>query len=152
MDSSPVAVRVQRLPNAEGLPLPRYESAGAAGLDVAAALDAPVSLAPGGIVRIPTGLRLAIPEGYEIQLRPRSGLAARHGLTLPNSPATIDSDFRGEVVVLLQNLGSEPVLIERGMRIAQMVLQRLPRLEWEEAAALESTARGEGGLGSTGSR
>lgn len=152
MSEPRVTVRVLRLPHAEGLPLPRYESSGAAGLDVPAALREPQTIAPGEVARVPTGLQLEIPAGYELQLRPRSGLAARHGLTLANSPATIDSDYRGEVLVLLHNLGPEPVVIERGTRIAQMVLQRVPRLEWEETAALAETARGEGGLGSTGTR
>lgn len=152
MSEPRVKVRVLRLPHAEGLPLPRYETNGAAGLDVPAALHEPQSIAPGEVARVPTGLKVEIPTGFEIQLRPRSGLAARHGLTLANSPATIDSDYRGEVMVLMHNLGREPVIIERGTRIAQMVLQRVPRLEWEEAGSLAETARGEGGLGSTGTR
>lgn len=152
MSEPRVKVRVLRLPHAEGLPLPRYETNGAAGLDVPAALHEPQSIAPGEVARVPTGLKVEIPAGFEIQLRPRSGLAARHGLTLANSPATIDSDYRGEVMVLMHNLGREPVIIERGTRIAQMVLQRVPRLEWEEAGSLAETARGEGGLGSTGTR
>lgn len=152
MNEPEIIVRVQRLAHADGLALPRYETAGAAGLDVPAALVAPLTLAPGERSKVPTGLVVEVPQGYELQLRPRSGLAARHGLTLPNSPATIDSDYRGEVLVLLQNLGSEPIVIERGMRIAQMVLQRAPRLTWQEASTLEATTRGEGGLGSTGTR
>lgn len=152
MSEPRVKVRVLRLPHAEGLPLPRYETAGAAGLDVPAALHEPRSIAPGEVARVPTGLQVEIPAGYELQLRPRSGLAARHALTLANSPATIDSDYRGEVIVLLHNLGREPVIIERGTRIAQMVLQRVPRLEWEESGSLAESARGEGGLGSTGTR
>jgi len=152
MSGSSIRVRVQRLPHAADLPLPRYATEGAAGLDVPAAVAAPVTLAPGALARIPTGLIVEVPAGFELQLRPRSGLAARHGLTLPNSPATIDSDYRGEVLVILQNLGQEPVVIERGMRVAQMVLQRVPRIEWQEAESLEVTARGAGGLGSTGTR
>ncbi len=152
MTEPPIQVGVRRLPHHEGLDLPRYETAGAAGLDVAAALEAPVTLEPGDVARIPTGLVVAVPAGHELQLRPRSGLAARHALTLPNSPATIDSDYRGEVIVLLQNLGREPVVVERGMRIAQMVLQRVPRIEWRESDALDATGRGEGGFGSTGTR
>lgn len=152
MSEPAVVVTVQRLPHAADLPLPRYETSGAAGLDVPAALDAPLTLAPGERARIPTGLRVEVPAGYELQLRPRSGLAARQGLTLTNSPATIDSDYRGEVLVLLQNLGSEPVVIERGMRVAQMVLQRVPQLVWQETAELGATTRGAGGLGSTGTR
>ncbi len=150
MNHSPIRVRIVRLPHAKALELPRYETAGAAGLDIAAALEQPLTIVPGSIARIPTGLLVEIPTGYELQLRPRSGLAARHGLTLPNSPATIDSDFRGEILVLLQNLGAETVTIEPGMRIAQAVLQSVPRLEWHEVESLSSTDRGDGGLGSTG--
>ncbi len=146
----PVTVRVRQLSHAHGLPLPAYETEGAAGLDVRAALDAPVTLEPGGIVRIPTGLAVEIPPGWELQLRPRSGLAARQGLTLANSPATVDSDYRGEIVVALVLLGPEPVRIERGMRIAQMVLARVPRLAWEPVDELGGTARGAGGFGHTG--
>ena len=148
--SPSVPVRVRRLPHAEGLELPAYETPGAAGLDVRAALEAPLELAPGGRVRVPTGLVVEVPPGYELQLRPRSGLAARAGVTLPNAPATIDSDYRGEIFVALVHLGEEPVRIERGMRIAQLVLAEVPRLEWREAGTLTSTARGEGGFGHTG--
>ena len=145
-----VSVRIQRLPHAEGLPLPGYETAGAAGMDVRAAVEAPLTLAPGAISLVPTGLVLEVPEGYEMQVRPRSGLAARHGITLPNSPATIDSDYRGEVRVIVQNLGAEPFVIERGARVAQFVLQRVPRVEWIEAERWSDTARGAGGFGHTG--
>src|SRR5689334_20880369 len=145
-----VPVRIQRLPHAEGLPLPAYETAGAAGMDVRAAVEAPLTLAPGTIALVPTGLVLEVPEGYEMQVRPRSGLAARHGITLPNSPATIDSDYRGEVRVIVQNLGAEPFVVERGARIAQLVLQRVPRVEWIEAERLSETDRGAGGFGHTG--
>jgi dUTP pyrophosphatase len=145
-------VRVRQLPHAQGLPLPAYETDGAAGLDVRAAIEAPLEVVPGAIARVPTGLAVELPPGYELQLRPRSGLASRHGLTLANSPATIDSDYRGELVVALVVLGPEPVRIERGMRIAQMVLARVPRLEWEPAEALAPSARGEGGFGHTGTR
>jgi len=145
-----VPVRIQRLPHAEGLPLPAYETAGAAGMDVRAAVEAPLTLAPGTIALVPTGLVLEVPEGYEMQVRPRSGLAARHGITLPNSPATIDSDYRGEVRVIVQNLGAEAFVIERGARIAQFVLQRVPRVEWIEAERLSETDRGAGGFGHTG--
>jgi len=150
--SSGVAVRIQRLAHAADLPLPTYETAGAAGMDVRAAVTEPVTLAPGAIALVPTGLVLEVPEGHEMQVRPRSGLAARHGVTLPNSPATIDSDYRGEVRVILQNLGPGAFVIERGARIAQFVLQRVPRVEWVEAEALSSTARGAGGFGHTGAR
>ena len=148
--STTLAVRIQRLPHAEGLPLPAYETAGAAGMDVRAAVDAPLTIAPGAIVLVPTGLVLEVPPGYEMQVRPRSGLAARHGITLPNSPATIDSDYRGEVRVIVQNLGAEPFVVERGARIAQFVLQRVPRVEWIEAERLSDTERGAGGFGHTG--
>ncbi len=145
-----VRVRLTRLPHGESQPLPAYETAGAAGMDVRAAVAAAVEIAPRAIERIPTGLAVEVPEGFEIQLRPRSGLAARHGVTLANSPATIDSDYRGEVFVALINHGAEPFRIEPGMRIAQLVLARTPRIEWDEAQALSETARGGGGFGHTG--
>jgi dUTP pyrophosphatase len=147
---APVPVRVRQLPHAHGLPLPAYETEGAAGLDVRAAIDEPIELAPGALARIPTGLAIEVPAGFEMQIRPRSGLAARHGLTLANSPATVDSDYRGEVFVALVLLGPEPVRIERGMRIAQMVLARVPRLVWEPVDELNATGRGAGGFGHTG--
>ena len=145
-----VEVRIQRLPHAPGLP--EYATAGSAGLDIAAAVagDEPMELAPGARALVPTGLRLAVPEGYEAQIRPRSGLALRHGLMLPNSPGTIDSDYRGELQVIVMNAGSEPVRIERGMKIAQLVLMPVPRVAWQECAELDATERGEGGFGSTG--
>lgn len=145
-----VRVRVRRLPHAESLPLPAYESAGAAGLDVRAALDSPLSVTAGAIVLVPTGLTLEVPPGFEMQLRPRSGLASRHGITLANSPATIDCDYRGEVRVALVNLGSETFVVEPGMRVAQMVLARVPRVVWEEVEGLSPSARGAGGFGHTG--
>ena len=145
-----IAVRIRRLAHAEGLPLPAYETHGSAGMDVRAALEAPLTLAPGAISLVPTGLAIEVPEGFEMQVRPRSGLAAKHGITLPNSPATIDSDYRGEVRVIVQNLGPEPFVVERGMRIAQMVLQRVPRVAWQEADELSATPRGAGGFGHTG--
>jgi len=147
-----VAVRIHRLAHAADLPLPAYETDGAAGMDVRAAVTEPMTLAPGAIALVPTGLVLEVPEGHEMQVRPRSGLAARHGVTLPNSPATIDSDYRGEVRIILQNLGVEAFVVERGARIAQFVLQRVPRVEWVEAEALSATARGAGGFGHTGAR
>jgi dUTP pyrophosphatase len=148
--AAPVVVRIQRLPHADGLPLPAYETAGAAGMDVRAALMETVLLAPGAIVSVPTGLAIEVPPGYEVQLRPRSGLAARHGVTLANSPATIDSDYRGELLVALIHHGHEPLAIERGMRIAQMVLARAPRIAWEPVHALAPSTRGAGGFGHTG--
>lgn len=147
---APIRVRVQRLPHAEGVELPAYASAGASGMDMRAAVMEPVVIEPGAIVRVPTGLVLEVPEGFEIQIRPRSGLAARDGITLANSPATIDADYRGEVFVALIHHGREPFRIERGMRIAQMVLARAPRIEWEEAESLTTTPRGAGGFGHTG--
>jgi len=150
--SGGVAVRIHRLAHAADLPLPAYETDGAAGMDVRAAVTEPMTLAPGAIALVPTGLVLEVPEGHEMQVRPRSGLAARHGVTLPNSPATIDSDYRGEVRVILQNLGVEAFVVERGARIAQFVLQRVPRVEWVEAEALSATTRGAGGFGHTGAR
>jgi deoxyuridine 5'-triphosphate nucleotidohydrolase len=147
---SEISLRVQRLPHAADLPLPHYASEGAAGMDVLAALDQPMQLAPGARAAIPTGLAMAIPHGYEIQVRPRSGLALKHGLTVANAPGTIDSDYRGELKVLLINLGQEPVLIERGMRIAQLVLAPVTRAALQTVDSLDETARGTGGFGSTG--
>ena len=148
--TEPVEVRIQRLPHAPGLP--EYATPGSAGLDIAAAVaaDEPLELAPGARALVPTGLRLAVPEGWEAQVRPRSGLALRHGLMLPNSPGTIDSDYRGELQVIVMNAGAEPVRIERGMKIAQLVLKPAPRIAWRECAELDETERGEGGFGSTG--
>ena len=143
-------VRVQRLPHAAGLALPAYASAGAAGMDLLAAVAAPVTIAPGERALVPTGLRVALPPGHELQIRPRSGLALRHGIVLPNSPGTIDEDYRGEVQVIVMNAGGEPFTVTRGMRIAQAVLAPVTRAIWLEAAALDDTARGAGGFGSTG--
>jgi dUTP pyrophosphatase len=148
--SDPIRVRIRRLPHAAGLPLPTRASAGAAGLDLRAALPQPRRIEPGAIERIPTGLVLEVPDGFEMQIRPRSGLAMNHGITLPNTPATIDSDYRGEIVVALVNLGPEAFVVEPGMRIAQMILSRVPSIEWVEAEELSSTPRGSGGFGHTG--
>ncbi len=147
-----VAVAVKRLPHGEGLPLPGYATPGAAGLDLLAAVTAPVVIPPGGRALIPTGLAIALPPGYELQVRPRSGLALRHGITMPNSPGTVDEDYRGELQVIVLNAGTEPFTIERGMRIAQAVLAPVVRLAWTEVADLDATARGAGGFGSTGVR
>lgn len=146
-----VPVRVTRLPHAEGLDLPAYQTAGAAGLDLVAALPegAPVVIGPGARALLPTGLVVALPEGYEAQVRPRSGLALRHGVTVLNSPGTVDADYRGEVGVVLVNHGAEPFRVERGSRIAQLVLARVERLAWVEGP-LDATSRGAGGFGSTG--
>lgn len=144
----PVDVRIRRLEHGEGLPLPAYATAGAAGMDLASAEDG--TLAPFERRLFATGFSIALPEGYEAQIRPRSGLAARHGITLPNSPATIDSDYRGELRVALVNLGTEPFRVERGMRIAQMVVAPVVQVAFQEAEELPDSARGEGGFGSTG--
>jgi dUTP pyrophosphatase len=143
---------VVRLPHGAGLALPAYETAGAAGMDLRAAVpeDRPLLLLPGKRAAVPTGLILEIPEGFEGQVRPRSGLALKHGITCLNTPGTIDCDYRGEVKVILANLGDEDFAIERGMRIAQLVLAAVSRLAVEERAAAGETARGAGGFGSTG--
>lgn len=143
-----IAIRI--LPHGTGLPLPAYATADAAGMDAVAALDAPLTLAPGQRAAVPTGLAMAIPPGFEVQVRPRSGLAAKHGLTVANAPGTIDADYRGEVQVLLVNLGSKPVTIERGMRIAQLVPAAVTRAALRIVDSLDETARGAGGFGSTG--
>ena len=148
--SAEVSVSVRRLPGGDGLPLPAYESDLAAGMDLRAAVAEPLDLAPGARAVIPTGLAIALPAGYEAQVRPRSGLAAKNGVTVLNSPGTIDADYRGEVGVILANLGQAPFRVERGMRIAQMVIAPAPRYRLVETRALEETARGEGGFGSTG--
>ncbi len=147
-----VTVRVRRLPHGEGLPLPSYQSGHAAGLDLTAALpeDAPAELEPSDRALVPTGLVIELPEGYEAQVRPRSGLALKHGVTVLNSPGTIDADYRGEVKVLLINLGAETFLIRRGDRIAQLVVSPVTHVEIIASDALGDTERGEGGFGSTG--
>ena len=145
-------VAIKRLPHGEGLPLPAYATADAAGLDLVAAVraDAKIVLAPGKRQLVPTGIILEIPEGYEGQVRPRSGLALRHGVTVLNAPGTIDADYRGEVSVLLINHGGEPFEITRGARIAQLVIGPVTRLEWRATHVLSETQRGPGGYGSTG--
>ena len=145
-------LRVERLPHAEGLALPAYETTGSAGMDLRAAVaeDAPMTLAPGARALVPTGLKIALEPGYEAQVRPRSGLALKHGITCLNSPGTIDSDYRGEVGVILANLGQEPFVIRRGERIAQMVIARHEQATVAEVETLDDTARGAGGFGSTG--
>lgn len=145
-----VCVRVQRLPEAADLPLPFYATGGAAGMDLHAAILEPVTLAPGERRLIPTGLRIAIPEGYEGQIRPRSGNALHRGLGMVNTPGSLDSDFRGEVGVILINLGNQPQTIERGQRIAQLVIAPVVRAEVVEVNALDETPRGSGGFGHTG--
>jgi len=145
-------VQIQRLPHAHDLPLPAYETMGSAGMDLRAAVaeDQPLTLAPGARALVPTGLKIALQPGYEAQVRPRSGLALKHGLTCLNSPGTIDSDYRGEVGVILANLGAEPFVVRRGERIAQMVIAAYAQAKLEEVDALDETARGAGGFGSTG--
>jgi dUTP pyrophosphatase len=148
-----IDVRIQRLPHGKDLPLPSYQSAHAAGLDLLAALqdDAPLTIAPSERRLVPTGVAIALPMNFEAQVRPRSGLAMRHGITVLNTPGTIDADYRGEIQVLLVNLGSESVTITRGMRIAQLVTAPVVRAALSEAAELDETGRGFGGFGSTGS-
>ena len=150
--AGPVTIEVKRLPITDGLPLPAYETAGSAGMDLLAALDEgeEMTVAPGARVLVPTGLKMAIPHGFEVQVRPRSGLAYKKGLTVLNSPGTIDSDYRGEVKVILINLGQEPVSLTRGERIAQMVVAEVTQARWQEVDDLSDTSRGSGGFGSTG--
>jgi len=147
-----IPVQVTRLAHAAGLPLPAYATSGAAGMDLLAAIAAPMVIVPGQRVLVPTGLTIALPPGYELQVRPRSGLALKNGIVLPNSPGTIDEDYRGEVQVIVMNAGTEPFTVERGMRIAQAVLAPVVRVSWREVEALDETARGTGGFGSTGTR
>jgi dUTP pyrophosphatase len=147
---TPVFVQVRRLPSATDLPLPSYMTPGAAGMDLHAAISQEVVIAPWTTALIPTGLELAIPEGFEGQVRPRSGLAVKHGITLPNSPATIDSDYRGEICVPLINLRQTPFPVGRGMRIAQLVVAPIVRVQWEEVDQLPVTTRGSRGFGHSG--
>jgi len=150
--TSTIRVELTRLPHGEGLALPAYQTAHAAGLDLPAAVpeDHSLTLLPGRSALVPTGLMIALPEGYEAQVRPRSGLAARHGVTVLNAPGTVDADYRGEISVLLINHGAEPFTIKRGERIAQMVIAPVARAELVAVSELSSTARGSGGYGSTG--
>jgi dUTP diphosphatase len=147
-----IEVRIVRLPHAADLPLPQYQTELAAGLDLIAAVpaDAPVELAPGARALIPTGIALALPSGSEGQVRPRSGLAIRHGVTVLNSPGTIDADYRGELQVILVNLGAEPFVVSRGMRVAQLVIASVQRAKIVEAESLDATGRATAGFGSTG--
>jgi dUTP pyrophosphatase len=147
-----VTIQVRRLPHGEELPLPAYATAGAAGMDLLAAVTAPVTVDPGKRALIPTGLTIALPAGYELQVRPRSGLALRNGVILPNSPGTIDEDYRGEVQVIVLNAGDAPFVIERGMRIAQAIVAPVVQAMWQEVEALDDTSRGTGGFGSTGTK
>ncbi len=145
-----VRVRVARVAGSEDLPLPRYATAGSAGLDLAAAVEGDLVLEPGARALVPTGLRIALPAGYEAQVRPRSGLALRSGLVLPNAPGTIDADYRGEIAVLLMNAGHESFTVRRGDRVAQLVVAPVVQAQLVEVATLDATARGAGGFGHTG--
>lgn len=152
MSGEGVRIEVEILAHGRGLPLPRYETDGAAGLDLRAAVSEPLTIAPGARALVPTGLRLAIPRGYEGQVRARSGLAMRHGIGLPNAPGTIDSDYRGELCVLLVNWGAEAFVVERGLRIAQLVIAPVVRATLEAVLELPPTERDAGGFGHTGER
>jgi len=143
-------IEITRLPHAADLPLPAYATSGAAGMDVHAAVDQPLVIQPGSIALVPTGLVMAIPTGFECQVRSRSGLAARNGVFALNAPGTIDSDYRGEVKVILANISGDPFTIERGSRIAQLVVARHEQVEWRAVDAVDATERGSGGFGSTG--
>ena len=147
-----IDVSIMRLPHGADLPLPAYQSASASGLDLLAAVpaEAPLTIAPGRYAAVPTGIAIALPPGTEAQVRPRSGLARNHGITVLNAPGTVDADYRGEIQVLLINHGTEPFAITRGMRIAQLVMATVTRLRWSETADLDQTARGIRGFGSTG--
>jgi dUTP pyrophosphatase len=147
---TPLAVPIRRLPHGADLPLPRYATPASAGMDLCAALVQPLDLAPGARARVPTGIALALPAGYEAQVRPRSGLAAEHGVTVLNSPGTIDADYRGEIAVVLVNLGTESVRLDRGMRIAQLVVAPVTTVVMQLVDDLPATERAEGGFGSTG--
>jgi dUTP pyrophosphatase len=145
-----IKVDVKRLPHGAGLPLPEYATADSAGLDLLAAVADDLTIQPGKRALVPTGLAIALPQGYEAQVRPRSGLALKNGITVLNSPGTVDADYRGEVGVILANLGDEPFVVTRGMRVAQMVVAPVVRLAWSETAELPASTRGAGGFGSTG--
>ena len=150
MTVAATSIAITRLPHAEGLDLPAYATAASAGLDLAAAVTKDVEIAPRGRALIPTGFAIALPAGFEAQVRPRSGLALKHGITVLNSPGTIDADYRGEVGVILANLGDAPFIVTRGMRVAQLVVAPVARVAWQVAQTLPDSARGAGGFGSTG--
>ena len=145
-----IAVKIRRLPTSAGLPLPEYQTAGAAGMDLHAAVAEDVEIPAGKIALIPTGLEIAVPHGFEAQVRPRSGLAVKHGISLPNTPATIDADYRGEIRVPLINLGSDPFTVTRGMRVAQLVVAPIVRVAWDEVSDLPATTRAGQGFGHSG--
>jgi len=148
--NKPLTISITRLPHASDLALPAYATEHSAGMDLLAAVAAPQTLAPGARALIPTGLAMALPDGYEAQIRPRSGLALKHGIALVNAPGTIDADYRGEIGVILINHGDQPFVVERGMRIAQMVIAPYTRAQFNEAIELPTSTRGTGGFGSTG--
>jgi dUTP pyrophosphatase len=150
MTTPPLSVAITRLPHAEGIELPAYATAASAGLDLAAAIREDVTIAPGARALIPTGFAIALPVGFEAQVRPRSGLALKHGVTVLNTPGTIDADYRGEIGVILVNLGAAPFVVTRGMRVAQMVVAPVTQVSWQAVDSLSETARGAGGFGSTG--
>jgi len=143
-------IKIKRLPGTKDLPLPGYMTSGAAGMDLYAAVNKELNVSPGGIVLVPTGVSIALPPGYEGQVRPRSGLALKHGITLLNAPGTIDADYRGEIKVILINNGSETFTVKRGDRIAQLVVNKVARVQWQEVDDLEETTRNKGGFGHTG--
>jgi dUTP pyrophosphatase len=145
-----IGIRIQRIGNNSDLPLPEYKSPHAAGMDIYAAVESPVSINPGEISLIPTGLAISLPIGFEAQIRPRSGLALKHGISLVNTPGTIDADYRGEIKIIMINLGKEKVVINRGDRIAQMVINRVAKADWVEVEELDQTKRSDGGFGHTG--
>jgi dUTP pyrophosphatase len=148
--SRTVSIRITKDPSCDDLPLPGYETEHAAGMDLRAAVTSPYTLQPGERILVPTGLRIALPEGYEAQIRPRSGLALKHGISLLNTPGTIDADYRGEIRIIMANLGHEPFVIQRGDRIAQMIVAPVTKAQWEVCESLDETVRGEGGFGHTG--
>lgn len=143
-------INISRFPHAEGIPLPTYQTIGSAGMDLLAAIENEIVLSPTQILLVPTGFAISLPFGYEAQVRPRSGLAAKYGITVVNAPGTIDSDYRGEIKVILTNLGKENFTIHRGDRIAQIIISQYTRIEWTEVKALDETSRGDGGFGHTG--
>lgn len=145
-----LTVQIRRLPSSGGLPLPAYQTAGAAGMDLHAAAHEDLVIAPRAVMLVPTGLEIAVPDGFEAQVRPRSGLAVTHRISMPNTPATIDSDYRGEIRVPLINLGDEPFVVTRGMRIAQLIVAPVVRVTWIEVAELPESGRGNGGFGHSG--
>ena len=147
---SPITLKIRRKPGCEDLPLPQYMSQSAAGMDICAACDEDITIAPGQIKLIPTGIYMALPVGYEAQVRPRSGLALKHGITVTNSPGTIDADYRGEVCVILGNIGQEEFVITRGMRVAQIIIAPVTQAQVEVVESLDETRRGSGGFGHTG--